>query len=195
MTPGDAARLLTKAAAFDQRTIGESDVLAWHEAIGDLNADDAMMAVTRFYSTVTDGRLMPGHVRTLVGEIQRERRRAAREAAEQRAIEAAPAADQRPLRNRAPDLVAFVDSVRDVVGPGRPEELSYGRKHWGGRTKPNAADAGPNPDYDPTMGAPVEWQAAPSKAEPFWWQDERARERHAIELLAEAGRLTPKDAK
>lgn len=48
----DAGRLLGLAAARDQRTVGEADILAWHS---DLNAagiaySDAEAALTRFYS-------------------------------------------------------------------------------------------------------------------------------------------------
>ncbi|MGW6557951.1 zinc finger domain-containing protein [Streptomyces hydrogenans] len=47
-----AANILGLAAARDQRTVGEADILAWH---ADLNAasisyDDAAAALTRFYS-------------------------------------------------------------------------------------------------------------------------------------------------
>lgn len=65
MTPGDIARVLAKAAAFDQRTVGAADVAAWHEAVGDLEVGDALAAVTRHYSASTQ-RIMPVHVRDIV---------------------------------------------------------------------------------------------------------------------------------
>ena len=73
MTLGDMARVLAKAAAYDQRTIGETDVRAWHEAIGDLDFADAHAAVTRHYRDHTE-RIMPAHVRRIVGELKAERR-------------------------------------------------------------------------------------------------------------------------
>lgn len=74
MTPGDIARVLAKAAAFDQRTVGEADVLAWHEALSDLDASDALAAVTRHYARDT-ARLMPAHVRAEARAVRDERRR------------------------------------------------------------------------------------------------------------------------
>jgi hypothetical protein len=43
--------LLTKCAAYDRRTIGEADIEAWHDALGDLPFDDASAAVTELYKT------------------------------------------------------------------------------------------------------------------------------------------------
>lgn len=56
--------LLTLAAAYDSRTVGESDVQAWLLALADLPFDRCRDAVVRHYSTETD-RIMPGHVRRL----------------------------------------------------------------------------------------------------------------------------------
>lgn len=86
MTPGDTARVLAKIAAFDQRTIGEADVLAWHEVIGHLDAASCMAAVTTHYRENTT-RIMPADVRKLATDI-RVRQRSDHER-RQRAIEAA----------------------------------------------------------------------------------------------------------
>lgn len=75
MTPAEVARVLTKASAFDQRTIGETDVLAWHEVIGRHEAADALAAVTRHY-TETRERLMPADLMRHMKAIREERRRA-----------------------------------------------------------------------------------------------------------------------
>ena len=74
MTPGDTARVLAKAAAFDQRTIGAADAAAWHEVIGDLDYADALAAVGRHYTASVD-RLKPAHIRQLVRELRDERDR------------------------------------------------------------------------------------------------------------------------
>jgi hypothetical protein len=53
------ALVLGKAAAFDARTVGEADVEAWLECIGDeLDFQTAMERVTEHYRTSTQ-RLMP----------------------------------------------------------------------------------------------------------------------------------------
>lgn len=50
MTPGDAARLLAAAAAFDNRDTGEAAARAWAAALRDMPCDpDAFAAVAQFY--------------------------------------------------------------------------------------------------------------------------------------------------
>ncbi|MBP2704450.1 hypothetical protein JOL79_11555 [Microbispora sp. RL4-1S] len=65
MTPEEVIDLLTTAAAFDRRTVGEADVIAWMAAVGDLDFADAQAAVVAHYTATTDW-LMPAHVRTRV---------------------------------------------------------------------------------------------------------------------------------
>lgn len=83
MTRAEVALLLGLAAGRDQRTVGEADVLAWHEDIGDLDFNDAREAVSMHYRESTD-RVMPAHIRRLVRQIRDERRR--REEHEVRAL-------------------------------------------------------------------------------------------------------------
>ncbi|GAA2696433.1 hypothetical protein [Actinoplanes palleronii] len=73
MTRSEIALLLGAAAARDQRTIGDADVLAWHEDLGDLDFSDARAALGRHFRESTD-RLMPAHIRRLVRIIRDERR-------------------------------------------------------------------------------------------------------------------------
>jgi hypothetical protein len=74
MNNSEIAKLLALAASRDQRTVGDADVLAWHEDIGDLDFDDAREALRRHFRESTD-RLMPAHIRRLVRTIREERRR------------------------------------------------------------------------------------------------------------------------
>lgn len=114
MTPGDMARVLTKCAAFDQRTIGEADVMAWYDAVGQLDYDDAMTAVSRHYATSTD-RIMPAHLRTEVLAIRNER--AGKQHHEILALpsrfEADEIRDER-IRERLPELMAKWSVPTDV---------------------------------------------------------------------------------
>lgn len=87
MTPGDTARVLGKIAAFDLRTLGEADVLAWHEIIGHLDVASCFLAVTAHYRE-NSTRAMPADIRKLATDI-RVRARAGEER-RQRALEAAP---------------------------------------------------------------------------------------------------------
>lgn len=189
MTPGDAARVLAKAAAFDQRTIGEADVMAWCEALPDVDGADALVAVSRHY-TETDQRIMPVHVRRIAEQIGRERRRVIREAEERKAI-AAYAAEAGPLKDRSADVRELVDQVRTVIPEGdrealRPRTVAWEREHTAYQRQQNAV---PNPEYDSSMRPVPEWNAGKDKPAGCWWEDDAARERHAKVLLAESGRL------
>ena len=67
ITRGETAKLLGLAAAYDQRTIGEADVEAWHAVarIGRWHAAHAVRALLEHYTTNTE-RIMPAHInRTL----------------------------------------------------------------------------------------------------------------------------------
>ena len=69
MTPDETIDLLTVAAAFDQRTVGEGDAMAWHAVVGDLNFADAKQAVLGYYADTRE-RVMPADVRRRVREIR-----------------------------------------------------------------------------------------------------------------------------
>lgn len=72
MNRSQTAQLLGKIAAFDQRTVGDADVLAWHEALSDLNFDLAMQAVSHWHGhTETNRRIMPGNVRRVCEDMRR----------------------------------------------------------------------------------------------------------------------------
>lgn len=69
MTPEEVIDLLTTAAAYDRRKVGQTDVLAWHAAVKDLDYLDAQDAVIGHYTETTDW-LMPAHVRKRVKDIR-----------------------------------------------------------------------------------------------------------------------------
>lgn len=80
MIKSEAAELLTRAAAFDNRTIGEADAAAWAAALDTLPLDnDTLTAVARYYSAPAapgeTGRrwIEPHHVRTWRSKIREER--------------------------------------------------------------------------------------------------------------------------
>ncbi len=74
MTPDEVAVVLSKAALVDNRTIGEEEVMAWHEIVHRLDLNDALIAVARHYAETRD-RLMPAdlirHARIVRDERQR----------------------------------------------------------------------------------------------------------------------------
>jgi len=62
LSKSQMALVLGKAAAFDQRTLGDADVEAWRECLGDaIDFDTAMERVTEHYRVSTE-RLMPVHL-------------------------------------------------------------------------------------------------------------------------------------
>lgn len=74
----DVVALLAKAAAFDQRTVGEADVAAWVEALAlacVTSREDALLAVSQHYAT-TEDRIKPVHVARLTHAMRRRRLRA-----------------------------------------------------------------------------------------------------------------------
>lgn len=69
MIDDEVIDLLTTAATFDRRTVGDADVIAWRAAVGDLDFPDAHTAVIQHYTDSTDW-LMPAHVRVRVKAIR-----------------------------------------------------------------------------------------------------------------------------
>jgi hypothetical protein len=154
MNHGDTARVLAKAAAFDQRTVGEPDVLAWQEVLADIDFADALTAVSRHYAEHTE-RIMPAHVRRLALQIDRDRRRALREASErdaQLAIEADPS-----RRDRSADVRALIAELRDRLPDGDPDKLK--RSEWIEIDRRRNRTEEPNPQFvapPPPGGFPLE---------------------------------------
>lgn len=72
MTFDEVGDLLGDAAAFDLRTVGPSDIAAWHRVIGHLDPREARAAVARHYTDTSD-RIMPKDVLRLVTDIRRAR--------------------------------------------------------------------------------------------------------------------------
>lgn len=61
MSPAEIIDLLSLAAAYDQRTVGQGDVAAWHQALYKLDLDEAQAAVVAHYQGNRE-RIMPADV-------------------------------------------------------------------------------------------------------------------------------------
>lgn len=72
MNASEAAILLGVCAAYDRRTVGEIDAMAWAEALADIRLDDAKIAVVHHYRD-SDRWIMPAHVRQIVKDHRRAR--------------------------------------------------------------------------------------------------------------------------
>lgn len=181
--------LLAKAAGYDNRTVGQGNILAWHEALADLRLDDCLRAVALHHRSSTEY-LMPAHVRRLAQEVRRERQDREIEAERHLELEAY-ATGAGPLTDRSQEIQDFVHQVREVlpdgdVGALHPRQEYWRREHAAYRRWQNGE---PNPHFDPAMQSVPAWQASKSPPEPAWWEDDEKRERHSKILLAEAGRL------
>lgn len=111
MTPGDTARILAAIAARDQRTVGDADVMAWHEDIGDLDYADCLPAVSEHFRT-SDARCMPVHIRRIALERRRERRERERTAVVLAVEDGRPAAG-------SPEAAAVHARLRTVIMKAR----------------------------------------------------------------------------
>lgn len=189
MNPEEAEALTTLLfTAYDRdKPAGIDDV--WVAAMHDVPFGIARAAVVQLIQTST---FLPkvAEIRTRAAELHREHRRQLREAEEQRAI-AAYAEQAGPLTDRSAEIQAYVGQVRGVIPEGdrealMPRKVAWEREH---RHHQRAVEAEPNPAFDPTMRPTREWSASKAGPEGAWWESDAARERHAITLLAEAGRL------
>jgi hypothetical protein len=105
VTPADTAKVLAKLAAFDQRTIGETDVRAWHEVIGHMDVQDCLAAVTEHYRESAN-RAMPADIRRIAISLRDARHSRERVAERREAIESGPT-----VRDRSAEVTALVASV------------------------------------------------------------------------------------
>ncbi|WP_213452870.1 hypothetical protein [Rhizomonospora bruguierae] len=108
MNVAEAAAVLAKAAAFDRRTVGDADILAWHEILADVAVDDALAAVAAHYRDTRDW-LMPSDVIRLARKVRAERRERSEALALPSRFEADPA--------RAVRISAGLARCRDVLRP------------------------------------------------------------------------------
>lgn len=156
ITKGDAARILAKCAAYDQRTIGDADVAAWHEALNlaepAITAADALLAVAQWHADNTDERrIRIAHIIRGAQHIAHRRAGAERAAklAEQLAVEAAETEDHTEERD---ELLA---KLADKFGTGDPAVLR--RREWVAHERRQRM-AKPNPHFTgfpPPGGFPV----------------------------------------
>lgn len=170
MNVAEAGLLLAKVAGYDNRTVGDANILAWAEALSDVDLGDALAAVAAHFRESTDW-LMPVHVRRGAELVDRNRRRAERERLEGEAVERAieRAITQGPLQDRSADVRAFVRHVRDVLPAGNPDSLWFGRREWreARQRRERARTAEPNPYFDPAAArALAEMNAAELPAAP-----------------------------
>lgn len=75
MNHREVGAVLAKAAAIDNRDVGQAAVMAWHEIIGDLDLAECLEAVARHRRDAPGVYLEPGHVRRIAKVIRDECRK------------------------------------------------------------------------------------------------------------------------
>lgn len=152
----EAALVLAKCQAFDRRTVGVADINAWWEVLHDVDAVDALDAVTRYYRDSREW-IMPSDVRRLAADINRDRRRAQREALEAEQARAVTG----PTTDRSREVLA---AVRAILPKGDPDKLRWGHKGWRElqRDELRRRTAQPNPHF---VGYPAIGDTGPSEVE------------------------------
>lgn len=144
MNLAETSDLLAFIARCDNRRVDDSTVVAWHSIVGEVPLADALASARAHFRT-SDVYLMPVHVVSGANEIDRDRRRQARElreAHERLELEAAPRTD------RSREIAA---GIREMLPAGNPDALR--RAEWleADKRRERLASAEPNPDYDPTV--------------------------------------------
>lgn len=140
MNKAECAQLLTVVATYDRRTLGETDVVAWQQALGDLRFEECRDAVVKHYATATDW-VMPAHVRRLVLAARQDN-----------AMRALPARD---------DLVPQPSWFRSTVEEHKKRTRALNEERW----KPGK---GPMPAVRDDRGYFGETVMRPSDGRPGW---------------------------
>ena len=111
MNHSDIARLLAIVAGHNQRTVGDADVLTWHDAatLARWTYPEAERAIRQHYATSTERWIMPGHVTEL---IRAERRQPARH--QRRALRGGPLPASDATRTAAMAEIRRVLAKEDV---------------------------------------------------------------------------------
>lgn len=78
MNKFEVSRVLGKCAAYDKRTVGDADILAWHEILEYVDYTDGLDAVTRHYRQTRDF-AMPADILTHAKLAKADRQRRERQ--------------------------------------------------------------------------------------------------------------------
>lgn len=171
MTPSEAATLLGHIAAFDRRTVGETDARAWAAALHDLPLDqDTLNAVAQFFGDPqrdpeAQRWIQPHHIRTLRVAIRNERIEAANLLHEPQPDETT----SQFLRRRRAQLAA---AANGHTQPGPRQALKGGPHPNVAKAIEGAFQAVPttpvdNPPYVPSMARQVIADALPRWADRY----------------------------
>ena len=135
MTPGDAAKILAKAAVYDRREIGKTEILAWAEALQGIELDEALKAVTNHYATSTKW-LMPAHIREGVKTLRIERDRIQNQLTQKRQAIEHRQYPKGSIRERNQEVAALLEDLS--------RKLAISRSRVGATTRSGRGISEPN---------------------------------------------------
>lgn len=156
MTPDEIIDLLSIAATFDKRSVGESDVYAWSDAAdrGRWTFDEAAEAVRSYYATTTHEKpwVMPSHITNAI-KADRQDKAMRNQAAEQ--LRAGPP---------HPRVAAMIEQIADTKAvPALEEPVDYA--HPARVQCPHCKAAPGQRCSRPSIGGPKPTQPHPSRIE------------------------------
>ena len=163
MNISETTQALALAQAFDNRTVGEVNIRAWHAVLADAAAADVMAAIREHYAEHTEW-IMPAHIRTAVRDMVSQREMAARATGWAPGQAGVPKDQAMPevkaigrLEDLPPDVAALVAAARQILPEGDRDALYPRRAVW---EREHAAylrtqRAQPNPLYKPQEKAGV----------------------------------------
>lgn len=117
MTKAQVARLLAVCAAFDQRTTGPEDDVAWLAAVGDLDFTEAREAVIAYYRENRE-RIWPADIRERVATVHNARLAAAGDIDIPEHLADKPA-EAREWLQRTKDAIASGTAPQRAIGGAR----------------------------------------------------------------------------
>lgn len=158
----ETTNALALAQAFDNRTVGEVNIRAWHSVLSEEDATDVMTAIRDHYAGTTEW-IMPAHILKGVREMAARRERAEQATGwapgqagvpkDQPMPELKPRAPYEQLTEAelTPEVADLIRSVRAMLPEGSRETLMPRRVAW---EREHASfvrtrDAEPNPNYRP----------------------------------------------
>lgn len=158
----ETTNALALAQAFDNRTVGEVNIRAWHSVLFGADAADVMAAIRDHYAGTTEW-IMPAHILRSVQEMAAKREAAARHTGwapgqagvpkDQPMPELKPRAPYEQLMETdlTPEVADLIRSVRAMLPEGSRETLmprgvAWEREH---RSYLRTQSAEPNPLYRP----------------------------------------------
>lgn len=164
MNINETTQALALAQAFDNRTVGEVNIRAWHAVLADADAADVMAAIREHYAEHTEW-IMPAHIRTAVRDMVNQREMAARSTgwapgqagvAKDQAVPEVTIGERLALSDLPGEVAALVARVRADLPRGSREALAPRKVAWEREHKAflRTQSSEPNPLYKPTSGTP-----------------------------------------